>query len=645
MHYLKSLRMKSFVMAGAALLIILMYSGAAMAVTVPTDVVFEPAPVDSHLYAKYLDLLGLPDFATPTGDIGGVPLYELDVTQYTRSMSSQFANPTTLWGYALPGQTPKYLGPTFAVNSGDPIYVKVTNKLPDQQLLIPVDTTVMNGTLDSLADVHFHGGHVPSASDGGPLLWFGNQNYVLANHPQALGGLPGDSYTYYYPNNDPAAFRWYHDHVLGQTRINTYLGLAGGYITRDADEALLNLPSVATGNETVWALQDREFNSQNQLWYPNGLDLIDPATFPSTSYSCVPEHFGNTIIVNGTVWPYMNVEQDRIYRVHLLEGSSARAYDLYLVPEAALNAAAQTVDLTQAVPFYQIGTEQGLLDNAKLLNHVQFMPGQRLDTLFDFTGLAQGNYVLVNRAPDGMGGFGDPTTAADLTTTGQILQIRVGANVSGADTFNPAWLTPGNPWPVLDPATAVKTRHIPLIETTDEYGRLIQFTNDMMGYMMSVMNTTILPVVGTTEIWEFMNTTMDIHPMHTHDEPFQILGFQALMLDGNGMVMVDAMGMPMVDPNSQFIPVGSFNDPTLGLYASLYEGEQDTVMCPPGYLTRVIIQFRDYTGDYVTHCHILEHEEHDMMTQFTVVPEPSSWALIVTGFIGFALPMVRRFVK
>ena len=654
MHYLKSLRMRSFVMAGAALLIILIYSGAAMAVTNPRDVVFEAAPVDSHLYAQYLDPLGLPDFATPTGDIGGVPLYELDITQYTRSMSNGFANPTTLWGYALPGQTPKYLGLTFVANEGSPFYVTVTNKLPDQNLLFPIDTTIMNGMLRPNTDIHLHGGHVAPANDGGPLDWFTNDPaYVPSMANGDIGGLPGNSYTYYYPNIQPAAFLWYHEHALGATRINTYLGLAGGYLIRDAAEAALNLPSVATGNETAWVLQDRDFDSTNQLWYPQGPDMLgngDPLSgLPQppfdTSYSAVPEHFGNTIVVNGTVWPYMDVEQDRTYRVHLLEGSSARAYDLYLVPEAALDAPNQTVDLNQAVPFYKIGTDQGLLANAELTTHVVFMPGQRLDTLFDFHGVPQGNYILVNRAPDDMSPFG--TAFADLTTTGQILQIRVGPNTSGADTFLPQWLTPGNPWPTLNPADAVTTRQFTLTEGFDEYGRLIQFVNGtpylsdtiMPGMMMP--NIMAEPTINTTEIWQWLNMTMDNHPMHTHDVSFQVLGFQALMVDPGDPTMY----MPMVDPSAPFYTP---DDPAwIAMWGgNWWKGQLDTMICPPGYASSIIMHFDDFLGEYVAHCHILEHEEHDMMGTFRVVPEPSTFALIASGLTGvFGIPVWRRIRK
>jgi spore coat protein A, manganese oxidase len=571
--------------------------------SVPTDIPFENAPLDSHAFPKFIDALTLPPFATPTSyDARGVAQYSITMTQFTQQLSSWFTHPTTVWGY-----NGTYPGPTFVVDSGVPIDVTYTNNLPPQQCLFPVDIDAVlpMGSLTPYTTVHLHGGHVPSAVDGGPMTFF-----TPDPSAPAMGmGPAGNSVMYEYPNNQPAATLWYHEHAMDATRINTYLGLAGLYLVRDTYESSLNLPSVATGQETAWVIQDRDFDSNYQLWYPKGPDLLgngNPLSglvgFPANTYSVVPEHFGNTILVNAVVWPYMNVQQGLKYRVHLLDGSSARTYALYLVPASQLYGAMTGFDATAAIPFYQIGTDQGLLAATKTLTSTIIMPGQRQDLVFDFTGVPMGDYILVNRAPEGMGTVGiDPP--ADINTTGQILKITVGPNTSGPDTTSLP-MTPGSEFPVLSTADATVTRDISLSETTDIYGRLIQLVEGA-GYMDP---TTDFPVLGSTEIWQWLNTTVDNHPMHTHDEGFQVQGFQALLPDGAGGYLAT------VDTAAPFIPA---SDPVWG---GMYNGELDTMIVPSGMMAQILIKFEDYTGDYVEHCHILEHEEHDMMRTFTVVP-------------------------
>jgi spore coat protein A, manganese oxidase len=570
--------------------------------SVPTDIPFEDAPLDSHAFAKFIDPLTLPPFAAPTSTVDGVPQYTITMTQFTQQLSSQFDRPTTVWGY-----NGTYPGPTFVVDSGVPVDVTYVNDLPPQQCLFPVDidTTLPLGSLTPFTTVHLHGGHVPAAVDGGPLTFFTPDPDALAN---GMGGPAGNSTTYRYPNNQPAANLWYHEHAMDATRINTYLGLAGLYLVRDAYETSLNLPAAGAGFETAWVIQDRDFDSKYQLWYPKGPDLLgngDPLSglisFPVGSYSAVPEHFGNTILVNGVVWPYMNVQQGRKYRVHLLDGSSARTYALYLVPASQIYGAATGFNAAAAIPFYQIGTDLGLLANTKTLTSTIVMPGQRQDLIFDFTGVPLGDYILVNRAPEGMGTVGvDPP--ADINTTGQIMKITVGTNTSGADPYNLP-MNPGFQFPILSVSDATVTRTISLSETLDVYGRLIQLVEGL-GFMDPIVD---FPVLGSTEMWQWMNTTVDNHPMHTHDEGFQVVGFQALLPDGAGGFLAT------VDSSAPFIPA---SDP---IWGGMYDGELDTMIVPSGMMAEMLIKFEDYTGDYVEHCHILEHEEHDMMRPFTVV--------------------------
>jgi spore coat protein A len=196
------------------------------------------------------------------------------MTQFKQKLHSQLP-PTTLWGY-----NGTYPGPTFETRTGTPIHVKWINHLPTTHLLANSIDHTIHGAESTEPEVrnvvHLHGGLVSPASDGYPEAWF----------------PPGESATYYYPNEQPAATLWYHDHTLGITRSNIVAGLAGFYLIHDSVEDGLNLPKGEY--EIPLLIQDRTFNADGSLFYPTkGED--DPETPPVW----VPEFFGNTILVNG----------------------------------------------------------------------------------------------------------------------------------------------------------------------------------------------------------------------------------------------------------------------------------------------------------------------------------------------------------
>ena len=545
-------------------------------------------PLDPATLTKYLDPLPNPlgNVISPTGTLDGMDYYEVSISQFTQQLHSELP-PTTLWGY-----NGTYPGPTFDVQRGVPIKVKWTNDLVDGtgaplvHHLLPYDSTV-HGAGTEFPEVrvvtHLHGGVVEPESDGFPEYWYTADPAAPAN---GMGGPAGNYIVDTYHNQQPAATLWYHDHGMGITRLNVYAGLAGFYLVRDDQETALNLPS---GDfEVPLVLQDRSFYDDGQLYYPRGPgDLTDPGgadplaglpiDFPSDA-SVVPHFFGNTNLVNGVVWPYMDVEP-RKYRFRILNGSNSRFYDLQL-PVGSPDPQAET-----QLAFHQIGTEGGLLSETTDRNHVLMAPAERADVIVDFSGLDGQDVYMLNLGPDGS--FQYPQAAydpADLNTTGQVMKFHVGT-LTGPDTSSlPSTLVSV---PRIPQSEAVATRQLSLVEDVDEFGR----PKLLLDGAKWTDPTTELPLKGTTEIWEITNSTDNSHPIHLHLVQFQVLDRTSRLL-----------GEIPIEP---------------------YElGWKDTVMVNRSETVRVIAHFEDFEGLYVWHCHILEHEDHEMMRRYEVVPGP-----------------------
>ena len=402
-----------------------------------TPVVTEKVPVPAASPTELMDPLQLRQFANPlpvipnaTPDTTSRPGYESYTVTAEQTSGfdfglrkrdgSEFLDPvtnspirTTVWGYTINGIKAGYLGAsiqarsTLAGETGKPVSVKYVNDLrgpngaPLTQHLLTVDKT-MDGTAAGESEIrivtHLHGGHVPPEFDGHPLAW-------VTNDPAARTGLPadpvsgrparpdGNTVTYTYPNTQQAGQIWFHDHALGITRINVYAGLAANYIIRDAQEDSLNLPS---GNyELPLVIQDRSFNKDGSLHY-SAVPLLDATGEQAVVngkpvFTSYPEFFGNTITVNGKVWPYLDVEP-RKYRFRLLNGSDSRFYNMWLELAGGGSIPANAVGL--------IGNEGGLLptmvsvarsDDSGLL----LSPGERADVIIDFSKFAAGAILPV----------------------------------------------------------------------------------------------------------------------------------------------------------------------------------------------------------------------------------------------------------
>ena len=435
------------------------------------------------------------------------------------------------------------------------------------------------------------------------------------------------SATFQYPNEQRAATLWYHDHSLGMTRLNLYAGPVGFFLVRGGphgDEAVVDRrtgevavlpgPAPATGgrsastvsHEMVLAIQDRAFNEDGSLFYPDTREFFDGATaqspgfVPDTDLCPIwnPEFFGNTIVVNGSTWPFQHVEQRR-YRLRFLNGCQSRflVLDFSRIP---------------GVEVWDIGNEGGFLAapvnlTAEHRNRLLVAPAERADLIVDFTDVPVGRWVLANVGPDEPFGGGEAGTdfeAADPATTGRVLQFRV-SRARGRDRTTPPRFLVLPPVPPL-PAAA-RTRRLALMEmmsqSWDGPAQAMLGTVDADGVPMHRMEGDPLtenPGVGDTEIWELHNFTADAHPIHVHAVAFEVRNRQALVVDDDGEAI----------PPSR--PVGDVLPPH-----PWETGLKDTVIAYPGQVTRIRATFGQ-AGQFVWHCHILEHEDNEMMRPYRV---------------------------
>jgi spore coat protein A len=594
-------------------------AGVAISSSVPTQP--DPSPLATTDFFKTPLVAKIP-FAKPKYRIPGVvAYYELEMKQHAGFPfygallgSSSFKVVAPAWGYDDGSGTIfngggyiGYLGPTIVTRKFEQVLVKWINHLPGGDTepfglldpnLVPSDPKLRNyGPLGGRAVVHIHGMHTLSKFDGGPENGFN----------------PGEWRIYEYPNIQDAASLWYHDHAIGVTRLNAYAGLAALYWIRDAFEDGLNLPKGDL--EIPLVLQDKAFYMKDgnlSQWYPNPWQ---------------PETFGNTILVNAQLWPVLEVEPRR-YRFRIYNGANARFFRLRLSGEYGKDWS--TVPNSVA-PFYQIGAEAGLLPNAERLDTILLGNGERADVVVDFKGLAGREIYLTNDAmtpfSPGPGDALDPTAndpiwdAFPNINVMQLMKIKVKTNtVSDKTRIMPS---PLRPITKLDPAKAAKFRQITLVE--QPYPPNPDFNMIWLNkrpFMVGDGAYAETPKLGTTEVWQFVNMTPDTHPMHIHLVKYQVLGRQALAPNPDYHPDTDpeykqylygargdgAQVAPTGDLRGTEFVVGSISGPEPN-----ESGFKETVKANPGEATYVIMKFEDFAGKFVYHCHILDHEENDMM--------------------------------
>ena len=609
--------------------------------------------------------------------------YEIAMRQFQQQILPAGTAPmTTVWSYGPANATTVDLAngffyPAFTMENKwrKPAVVKWVNGLVDDMgvplpHLLPVDQTLhwanppgprdMRGTSQESYTgpvpmvTHVHGAHTTEESDGYPEAWYLPAG-AAANHNTGTyfdlfdpgDGSFGDGFaTFTYPNDQRATTLWYHDHTLGMTRVNVYAGPAGFWLIRGGpDDAVLDsrdgtpaiLPGPApdtfidpfgTYYEIPIGIQDRSFDADGGLFYPDnraffeGLDP-DQLQIPFIpDVACdglqsdvppiwLPEFFGNMMVVNGQTWPFLDVEQRR-YRLRLLNGCNSRFLILQFNDPS--------------VQVWQIGAEGGFLPapvdvNAVAGGQILMAPAERADIIVDFTNVPAGTPVtLLNLGPDEPFGGGVPGVdfdSADPDSTGQVMEFRV-TPAASIDTSTPPQFLQFPAVPAIDPLAPVRA-----VSLNEEESKTVRVVEDADGNivlacdnpsaeafgptaaLLGTLNPdntgkpllwndpiTEDPLLGSTETWEIQNFTADAHPIHIHLVQFQVVGREAF----GGGLSVAGSNAPL---------------PT-------ETGYKDTVISYPGETTRVQARF-DIAGRYVWHCHIVEHEDNEMMRPYDVV--------------------------
>jgi FtsP/CotA-like multicopper oxidase with cupredoxin domain len=599
--------------------------------------------LDPHSIEKFVAPLVVPP-AMPRTLGGAADYYEIAVRQFAQQILPPPLPPTTVWSYGSvnhPG-TLNYPALTIEASYRRPVWVRWINDLVDSSgrflpHLLPVDQTLHwanpsggEGGTDMRTNeaapytgpvpivTHLHGGHSRDYNDGYAEAWYlpdatnipdGSATvgsfYNFFRDQSPLGDLwaPGSA-IFEYDNDQRAGTFWYHDHTLGMTRLNVYAGPAGFYLLRrgpgDLPTGVLPGPAPRPGDppatayyEIPIAIQDRSFNADGSLFYPSSRDFFDDFEGPYVPDSDVPpiwnpEFFGDTIVVNGNTWPYLEVEPRR-YRFRLLNGCNSR----FLILKLTADATARPAD--SALPFWVIGSDGGFLPEPVSLEQLLMAPAERCDVVVDFTGLRAGTWLyMINLGPDEP--FGEllepPDPVSDPDTTGQVMQFRVVDLKSRDHSLPPDRIH----LPAFRPLRgASKSRKLSLNEEASAFpgfdgpiaAKLGTLDTDgspvPLGWDDDITEN---PALDTVEIWELYNFTEDAHPIHIHEVQFQVVDRQ---------------------------PFGGQPRPP-----EVWEtGFKDTVIAYPGEVTRVKALF-DLPGLYVWHCHIVEHEDNEMMRPYRV---------------------------
>jgi spore coat protein A, manganese oxidase len=548
------------------------------------------ATIDPADLASFLDPLPIP----PVWSTGKLASSGLSMSASTHQFHSGMP-PTPTWGYG----GASYLGPTIEAKRGRSVTFVAYNDLTEGHLL-EVDDALhgpdhAHDQEHPRVSLHQHGGYVEPESDGYPEDTF----------------VPGESHRYHYDNDQQGGTLWYHDHALGITRLNVYAGLAGFYLIREPHENVLGLPPKPY--EIPLAIQDRTFNADGSLHYPAEWE---------------PEFFGNLPVINGKIRPHLDVKRGW-YRLRLLNGSGSRFYNLQLH-----NAGGTALEL-----LHQIGTDTGLLESRTSVgtqgSPLVLGPGERADVLLDLTEMGPGaSLYLADVGPGEDELFVSPADEEEVPHfSGRpedcLMEFRVGRG-RGYSRI-PATVLRRSP--IVTPGPAVRERNLTLVEIMDPE------TDEPV---MALLNNRTWdtedieePTVDTVEQWNLINLTEDSHPIHIHLVQFLLQNRQPIDAAG---YLEDVHSTEMLTPDDVGQgnrPYPSPDDYVTGLPRPPWPSERgwkDTIQAHPGEVTRIIVPFGakagegvpfghtvTHVGEYVWHCHILEHEDNEMMLPYRVV--------------------------
>ena len=595
--------------------------------------IYKPDPGTAATYTvsagQFLaNVLGVSDTVTSTKTVL-VPVKKGYGTTYVpKQVKTTTVTPvlTKAWGYQnFETAAPTYPGRTFEVQRKSPVTVLWKNNLIDSAgkplpHLLPVDQTIaiQAPTTGVPLAVHHHGGDNAAEFDGGPDQW---STPLRVQVGPGIGGANVDKKVKAihdeYTNAQEASMHWYHDHAEGLTRINVGAGLAGLYVIRDSNEAMLQglgyIP--ARQHEMALVIQDRCFTAKGDLAYtakPADYPVPLGGNFPGGNPTHQPEMFGDVILVNGKAWPTASVEP-RPYRVRVLNGSDSRFYTLQF----------------GGAPMFQIGTDLGLLNKSVALSSLTIGPGERADLVVDFSAQKGKSLIVSNSAPIPFPGGVAPLAGSGTSQVMRFVvngalgsapraQAKAGLPLRGYTSAAPVISATGLSLPSPGAGKLVH-RQIILAEGVDQYGRI----TPMLGNFTPTKASTNLgtrsfqdpptetPALGSTEVWSIHNVSVDAHPVHFHLVQFLVRHRQELQYTTQATVMPNGWeGVKLLSA----VDIGK---PKLAPAGS-EQGWKDTVVCPPNQVTTVVMTF-NRPGKYVYHCHILSHEEHDMMRWYQVI--------------------------
>lgn len=560
---------------------------------------------------------------------------------------------TTVWGYEGEAKNPvtgedlgivkSTPGSTFETIQNLPVQVKWVNNLIDAQgkplpHLFPVDPTLHwanpknlqmptspvtapafpPGYTEAQSPVpivtHLHGGEDASGSDGNPEAWY------------TADGIHGPAYStasltdanaavFVYPNGQQPTTLWYHDHALGITNLNVMAGLAGFYLIRNPSDPIAQLlPSGEYDMPLV--IQDRSFQTDGSLYIPT--EGVNPSVHPYWNHFFL----GNTIMVNGQVWPNMNVKQGQ-YRLRLLDGSSSRFYNF---------------TFSNGMSFTQIGSDGGYLKSPVQLTSLVLAPGERVDILVDFSSLPSGQKVILKND------FVDSTEPVQVQTLGQIIQFTVTTEKGISPNALPSQLNPtlNGSFPSLPTPT---TQRILTLTTVGDPNKPLEVLLDGQNWDAPVSEK---PQLGATEDWIIVNPTIDAHPIHLHLVEFQLAKRQTFNISAYMQDWTDLNGEPPLNHSTVNVP--SLDKYLIGSSVTQTPSEQgwkDTLVIFPGEIMTIRIRFSQQDGSdfpfdatagsgYVWHCHLLPHEDNEMMRPYMVVSAGQGNAWLLPGAIALA---------
>jgi FtsP/CotA-like multicopper oxidase with cupredoxin domain len=410
---------------------------------------------------------------------------------------------TRTWGF-----NGTYLGPTLRAERGEQVQINVTNDL------------------DESTTVHWHGHELPAQMDGGP-------HQVIE---------PGQTWSPTWTIDQPAATTWYHPHPHGRTAEHTYRGLAGLFLLDDDNSRALDLPSDYGVDDLPVIVQDKTFTADGQLDHRSGL-------FSPTGM------LGDTILVNGTIEPYLEVDREKV-RLRLLNASEARIYDFGLVDDDGSDQ-----------EFAVIAGDGGLLPHPVTADRIRLSPGERAEIVVS---LQPGRDVVLRSHPTDLGTdfWNQRFSGGDDRL--DILQLRA------ADRLSPGPELPDDlaPAPDLDPADASVTRTFRLGGT------------NINGLDTDMNRIDQVVTAGETEMWEVTNAGNTPHNVHVHGVQFHVAE---------------------VDGRRPSSPLGGWKDTVY-----ITPGTTVRLLLPfPGHT--------DPDSPYMFHCHLLQHEDLGMMGQFLVL--------------------------